>query len=63
MAIINMRHCKYEIVIVIRKRNQIVNLILLEFECLNDMLNLHTQQIHQKHLIINSHHNLILTNT
>ena len=62
MPILNTRGSHYEVSIVIGQRDEIIDLVLLKLEGLNNMLYLHVQQVDQKHLVIESHDDLVESN-
>lgn len=61
MTVIHMRHCQNEVVIVVGQRDQVVDLILLKFECLDDVLDFHAEQVHQENLVVDCHCDLVLS--
>lgn len=63
VTVLYARSRKYQIIRVVAHRNNIVFLSLLKFESIDGMLNLHCKQIHNKHFIIKSNNDLILSYT
>jgi hypothetical protein len=53
------RRSKYKICVLIGQRDQIIDLVLLKFKCLNNVFYLKTVQIDKKDFIIECHYNFI----
>jgi hypothetical protein len=60
VPVFDTRRRQYQIVRVIAQRYHVVLLVLFELKRLNHMLDLHREQVHNKHLIAQRHYDLVL---
>lgn len=52
MPVVDPRSSHDEVVEVIRQGHQIIDLVLLKFEGLDDVFNLHSVQVHKKDFVV-----------
>lgn len=59
MSRLNTRRSQYEISVVVWEWDKIVNLVLLEFKCFDNVLNLQTEQVNKKNFVIECHYDFV----
>jgi hypothetical protein len=63
MPVFDPRRRQYQVLRIITQRYHVVFLLLLELKRLNHVLDLHRKQVHDKHLVVQRHNNLVLPDT
>jgi hypothetical protein len=60
MSVLHARSCEDEVVVLVGKRDQVVDLIFFESEGFDDVLDLHGEEVDQEHLVVEGNNDLVL---